>query len=175
MVSGELTPDRANHDYHGPEGTDCYMSATFNRQEAEARSICTNEGCRASSEYVLVIRSLRWREDRVEVGLVGPVLVRVDSTPVRVSAGKQRALLATMPVAAREAGCSAALHGGRHRELIAELQPLVSAEPLRERLHELLMLALYRSGQRAAALDAYRRAWRQLVDQVGIEPGPGLR
>src|SRR5260370_32346064 len=37
------------------------------------------------------------------------------------------------------------------------------------------MLALYRSGQRAAALDAYRRAWRQLVDQVGIEPGPGLR
>src|SRR5260221_1003106 len=102
MVSGELTPDRANHDYHGPEGTDCYMSAPFNRQEAESRSICTNEGCRASSEYVLVIRSLRWREDRVEFGLLGPLLVRVDSTPVRVSAGKQRVLLATMLVRANQ-------------------------------------------------------------------------
>src|SRR5260370_39971142 len=68
----------------------------FNRQEAESRSICTNEGCRARSEDVLVIRSLRWREDRVEFGLLGPLLVRGASTPGRVAAGKQRVLLATM-------------------------------------------------------------------------------
>jgi DNA-binding SARP family transcriptional activator len=83
--------------------------------------------------------------------------------------------LAEMRLDALEARIDADLHLGRHREVIAELQSLVAAEPLRERLHELLMLALYRSGQRAAALDAYRRAWRQLVDRVGIEPGPGLR
>jgi DNA-binding SARP family transcriptional activator len=67
------------------------------------------------------------------------------------------------------------LHLGRHREVISELQGLIAAEPLRERLHELLMLAWYRSGQRAAALAAYRQARRQLIDEVGIEPGPGLR
>jgi DNA-binding SARP family transcriptional activator/tetratricopeptide (TPR) repeat protein len=83
--------------------------------------------------------------------------------------------LAEMRLAAVEARVDADLHLGRHREVIAELAGLVAAEPLRERLHELLMLALYRSGQQAAALAAYRQARRQLVDQVGIEPGPGLR
>jgi DNA-binding SARP family transcriptional activator/Flp pilus assembly protein TadD len=83
--------------------------------------------------------------------------------------------LADMRLDAVEARIDADLHLGRHRDVIAELQPLVTAEPLRERLHELLMLALYRSGRRAAALDAYRHAWRQLVDRVGIEPGPALR
>src|ERR1700683_3625214 len=48
-------------------------------------------------------------------------------------------------------------------------------EPLRERVHELLMLALYRSGQQAAALAAYRNTRRQLVGELGIEPGPALR
>ncbi len=95
--------------------------------------------------------------------------------PSRVLTLAEVPRLAEMRLGALEARIDAELHLGRHREVIAELQPLAAAEPLRERLHELLMLALYRSGQRAAALDAYRRAWRQLVDQVGIEPGPGLR
>ena len=69
----------------------------------------------------------------------------------------------------------AELRLGRHAELAGELQGLVAAEPLRERLAELLMLALYRSGQQAAALAVYRAARRALVEQVGIEPGPGLR
>ncbi len=102
----------------------------------------------------------------------GPPLADV---PSRLLTETEVPRLAEMRLDALEARIDADLHLGRHREVIAELQPLVSAEPLRERLHELLMLALYRSGQRAAALDAYRRAWRQLVDQVGIEPGPGLR
>jgi tetratricopeptide (TPR) repeat protein len=62
-----------------------------------------------------------------------------------------------------------------HRELIPELEELAAAEPLRERVHELLMLALYRSGQQAAALAAYRNTHRQLVGELGIEPGPALR
>jgi DNA-binding SARP family transcriptional activator/Flp pilus assembly protein TadD len=102
----------------------------------------------------------------------GPPLADV---PSRSLTRAQVPRLAEMRLDALEARIDADLHLGRHREVIAELQPLVAAEPLRERLHELLMLALYRSGQRAAALDAYRRAWRQLVDLVGIEPGPDLR
>src|SRR5258706_651171 len=102
----------------------------------------------------------------------GPPLADV---PSRLLTETEVPRLAEMRLDALEARIDADLHLGRHREVIAELQPLVSAEPLRERLHEFLMLALYRSGQRAAALDAYRRAWRQLVDQAGIEPRPGLR
>jgi tetratricopeptide (TPR) repeat protein len=80
-----------------------------------------------------------------------------------------------MRLDAREARIDADLHLGRHREIIAELQTLAAAEPLRERLHELLMLALYRSGQQAAALRTYRQARRRLIEEIGIEPGPGLR
>jgi DNA-binding SARP family transcriptional activator/Tfp pilus assembly protein PilF len=83
--------------------------------------------------------------------------------------------LTEMRLDALEARIDADLHLGRHREVVAELQSLAAAEPLRERLHELLMLALYRSGQQAAALAAYRAARRQLVDELGIEPGPVLR
>jgi DNA-binding SARP family transcriptional activator/tetratricopeptide (TPR) repeat protein len=83
--------------------------------------------------------------------------------------------LAGMRLETAERRIDAELHLGRHREVIAELQTLTAAEPVRERLHELLMLALYRSGRQAAALGAYQQARRQLIDKLGIEPGPGLR
>jgi DNA-binding SARP family transcriptional activator/tetratricopeptide (TPR) repeat protein len=83
--------------------------------------------------------------------------------------------LAEMRLAALESRIDADLHLGRHREVTAELAALAAAESLRERVHELLMLALYRSGQQAAALAAYRQARRRLVDELGVEPGPALR
>jgi DNA-binding SARP family transcriptional activator/tetratricopeptide (TPR) repeat protein len=83
--------------------------------------------------------------------------------------------LAEMRLEAMEARIDADLHLGRHRELVPELQALAAAEPLRERVRELLMLALYRCGQQAAALATYRHARRQLIDDIGIEPGPALR
>jgi DNA-binding SARP family transcriptional activator/tetratricopeptide (TPR) repeat protein len=67
------------------------------------------------------------------------------------------------------------LAGGRHREVIGELETLVDEHPLRERLHAQRMLALYRAGRQADALEAYREARRGLVDEIGIEPGPQLR
>ena len=63
---------------------------------------------------------------------------------------------------------------GRHTELVGELESLVAAEPLRERLRGQLMLALYRAGRQADALAAYRDGRAILVGELGIEPGRAL-
>jgi YVTN family beta-propeller protein len=68
-----------------------------------------------------------------------------------------------------------ALSLGRHQELVPELERAVAAEPLDEHALMQLMLALYRSGRQADALERYREGRRTLVEQVGIEPGAQLR
>jgi DNA-binding SARP family transcriptional activator len=67
------------------------------------------------------------------------------------------------------------LDSGRHAEIIGELERVVAKEPLRERPRAQLMLALYRAGRQAEALDAYREARQVLVDELGIEPGRELK
>src|SRR5438034_4609120 len=64
---------------------------------------------------------------------------------------------------------------GRHAGLVGELDALVSEHPLRERLRSQLMLALYRSGRQAEALEAYQQARTALVEELGIEPERLLR
>ena len=64
---------------------------------------------------------------------------------------------------------------GRHTELVPELDTLVRRHPLRERLRAQLMLALYRSGRRAEALDRYDEGRRLLGEELGLEPGNRLR
>jgi predicted ATPase/DNA-binding SARP family transcriptional activator len=64
---------------------------------------------------------------------------------------------------------------GRHAELVPELEVLVAEHPLRERLRRLLVLALYRAGRQADALEAYRAARAMLIDELGLEPTPELR
>jgi DNA-binding SARP family transcriptional activator/tetratricopeptide (TPR) repeat protein len=64
---------------------------------------------------------------------------------------------------------------GRHAELAEELAPLAARHPLRERLHEQWMLALYRSGRQGEALAVYQSFHRQLDEQLGIEPSAMLR
>jgi hypothetical protein len=70
---------------------------------------------------------------------------------------------------------AAELARGREREILAELRQLVTEHPLRERLQGQLMLALYRTGRQADALEAYRRYREALVDELGLEPGADLR
>ena len=77
-------------------------------------------------------------------------------------------------LAAVELRVEADLAAGRCAELVAELQGLVAAHPWRERMHAQLMLALYRGGRQAEALEAYRHAREVLSEQLGIEPTTAL-
>jgi DNA-binding SARP family transcriptional activator len=85
------------------------------------------------------------------------------------------ARLEELRIAALEERAGADLALGRHAELVGELEALVAEHPLRERLREALMLALYRSGRQAEALEAYQDARRALVEELGINPGTSLQ
>jgi DNA-binding SARP family transcriptional activator len=87
----------------------------------------------------------------------------------------ERARLEELRLAVLEERIDEDLAAGRHAELVGELETLIAAHPLRERLHERLMLALYRSGRQAEALDAYRAARHRLTGELGLEPGAELR
>jgi DNA-binding SARP family transcriptional activator/Tfp pilus assembly protein PilF len=136
--------------------------ARFESLLAEAR-----EATRVNSWDTAAIQSraalLLWR---------GEPLSDVDSD---VLAAREVPRLAELRLQALEVRIGADLHLGRHTEVIAELQQLVAGHPLRERLHGLLMLALYRDGRQAEALAVYQEARRVLVDELGTDPGTRLR
>ncbi len=83
--------------------------------------------------------------------------------------------LEELRIAAIEERVAADLERGEHASLVPELEALVAENPLRERLREHQMLALYRAGRQAEALEAYTDARRTLADELGIDPGPALR
>jgi DNA-binding SARP family transcriptional activator len=87
----------------------------------------------------------------------------------------QRAWLEQLHSTASEERLAVDIEGGRHAEAVAELTAAVADEPYRERLWELLMLALYRCGRQADAVMVYHRVGRLLAEELGLEPGPGLR
>src|SRR5215469_15474375 len=102
----------------------------------------------------------------------GPALADVDAFPsVSAEAGR----LEEERLAALESRGEALLACGRHRDLIANLEALTTAHPLRERFWSQRMLALYRAGRQADALRAYRELRGILVAELAIEPGPELR
>ena len=101
----------------------------------------------------------------------GPVLAGV---AFEGTAAGEAARLEELRVAAAEDRIDAGLALGRHAELVGELEAMVAEHPLRERLRGQLMVALYRSGRQADALEVYQRTRAELVEQLGIEPGPQL-
>ena len=83
--------------------------------------------------------------------------------------------LEELRLSALEQRIDADLELGGSLELVAELEALIAEHPLRERLRGQLILALYRGGRQAEALETYRETRRVLVEELGIEPSPELR
>ena len=102
----------------------------------------------------------------------GPVLAEFAYEPFAQS---EIGRLEDLRLAAIEERIEADLALGRHARLIGEIETLIVANPHRERLRGQQMLALYRSGRQAEALDAYRRAHRVFVDELGITPSAALQ
>jgi DNA-binding SARP family transcriptional activator/WD40 repeat protein len=102
----------------------------------------------------------------------GPALSDVADEPF---AAPEIRRLEELRVEAAELAIAADLAAGRHQEVAAEIDGLIAEHPLRERLHAQRMLALYRCGRQADALEAYREARRTLVEEIGVEPGPELQ
>jgi DNA-binding SARP family transcriptional activator len=101
----------------------------------------------------------------------GPALADVAHEPFAQS---EILRLEDLRLVALERRIDADLELGRDAEIVAELEALVREHPLRERVRAQLMLALYRSGRQAEALEVYRQTRRLLVDELGIEPSPAL-
>src|SRR5215469_5836017 len=134
----------------------------FERLVAEGRSaLAAHQPGPAADSFRAALRL--WR---------GNALGGLDYEPfAQVEAGR----LEELRLGAVEDRIEADLALGRHADLVSELEALVASCPLRERLHGQLMIALYRSGRQAEALEAYRAARRTLVEELGLEPGPALR
>jgi DNA-binding SARP family transcriptional activator len=87
----------------------------------------------------------------------------------------QRESLHQMRRTATELLLAAEVDLGASGDTVAEITALLDQDPLNERLRELLMLALYRRGEQAHALEVYRQGVAVLSEELGIDPGPGLR
>jgi YVTN family beta-propeller protein len=102
----------------------------------------------------------------------GAPLADLDAAPF---ARVERLRLDELRLSVIEQRIEADLALGEHAELVPELETLVREHPLREPLRGQLMLALYRSGRQAEALEVYRQGRRLLSDELGLEPGEALK
>ncbi|MFE5829305.1 BTAD domain-containing putative transcriptional regulator [Streptomyces sp. NPDC056488] len=129
--------------------------------QAEAESLrSADEAVRARDTYN---KALALWDGEPLAGLPGP------------HADAQRVRLAEWRLQLCEARLDLDLELGFYAEAVSELTALTAAHPLRERLRELLVLALYRSGRQAEALAVYADTRRLLAEELGVEPRPGLR
>jgi DNA-binding SARP family transcriptional activator len=141
----------------------------------ESLDVTRFERAVAEGEQALADGRPRDAAARLREGLAlwrGPPLVDFAYEPF---AQEEIARLEDARLAALEERIEADLALGRHRAVVVELEGLVTAHPLRERLRGQLMLSLYRCGRRADALEAYRDGRRRTVEELGLEPGPELR
>jgi DNA-binding SARP family transcriptional activator len=139
----------------GPDDVDLFR---FERLLAEARALPARERADLLAEALAL-----WR---------GPALADLANEPALVL---EIGRLEDLRLSALEQRIDADLELGRHEELIPELEALIAQQPLRERLRGQLILALYRSGRQAEALETYRETRRVLVEELGIEPSAELR
>ena len=142
-------------------GHDQVDAARFERLITQARDLLQYDAAAASD---LLGQALGfWR---------GPALQELAGQPL---AQQEIARLEELRLAAVESRIDAELALGRHGEVIGELRALVAAHPLRERLQGQLMVALYRAGRQAEALEVYQQARTMLGEELGLDPEPGLQ
>ncbi len=102
----------------------------------------------------------------------GPVLADLaDASFVQA----ERTRLDDLRLTALEDRLSADLRIGRHTRVVAELEQLTGEQPFRERLQGLRMIALYRCGRQAEALQSFQQFRVQLREELGLDPGQALR
>lgn len=133
----------------------------FTEQVGRARAIAGTEPERA----VPLLRAALalWR---------GPVM---DGCALGDICAAEAVVLEENRLAALETLYDACLRANRHEEIIGELEESAAAYPLRERIADQLMVALYRAERQSEAIGVYDRVRRRLVRELGVEPGPALR
>jgi DNA-binding SARP family transcriptional activator/tetratricopeptide (TPR) repeat protein len=136
-------------------------SRVFEQGVADARRRLADHEPAAAAELLASALAL-WR---------GPALSDVPHTPFVAG---EAARLEQLRLMAVETHMATELRLGRHVDVVGELSRLVAEHPLAESLRGQLMLALYRSGRRADALETYRRGHTVLVDELGVEPSRAL-
>ncbi len=137
-------------------------AAAFERGVADGRRLLGAGQTRAALAQLDAALG-RWR---------GPALMDLRDFPFAAHAADR---FEELRVDAAEQAIAARLALGEAQSVVPPLQALIAEHPYRERLHGQLMTALYRSGQQAAALDAYTAARSRLVLDLGVEPGPELQ
>jgi DNA-binding SARP family transcriptional activator len=140
-----------------PESLDLAVAQELAAEAEKTR----NAGDRAGAR-VLIDKSLGLWDGEPLASVPGPY------------AETQRARLDEWRLQLTEARLDLDLELGAHAEAVSELTALTAAHPLRERLRELLMVALYRSGRQAEALAVYADTRRLLADELGVDPRPEL-
>jgi DNA-binding SARP family transcriptional activator len=141
-----------------PEAVDLFRFEKLRRAGQEALSA----GSAARAADALREAAALWR---------GPALGEFDEPFAAIESAR----LEELHLASIEDRIDAELALGRHTGLAGELEALVARHPLRERLRGQLMLALYRAGRQAEALEGYRGLRAMLTTELGIEPSPALR
>jgi DNA-binding SARP family transcriptional activator len=143
--------------------------------DAESFDLARFEALAATGRRLLAARDASAARRALSDALAlwrGPALADLASEPF---ARPETTRLEELHLDATENRIEADLMLGAHAQLVGELETLVGRNPVRERLRAQQMLALYRCGRQAEALQAYRDARRALVDELGIEPGKRLQ
>jgi class 3 adenylate cyclase/DNA-binding SARP family transcriptional activator len=140
---------------------DTLDAARFARLVADARALREQGDLAAAADRFRDALAL-WR---------GPALMEVASSPFATA---EAVRLDESRLVAQEERLELELACGRHRDAVADLEALVVANPLRERLWAHLMLALYRCGRQPEALRAYQELRRHLGEELWLEPSPEL-
>ncbi|MEU3772341.1 BTAD domain-containing putative transcriptional regulator [Streptomyces sp. NPDC032472] len=158
LAPGTLVTESGGYAIHTPTGTlDLGVARTLAADAEQART----GGDRALARTLLA-RALDLWDGEPLAGVPGP------------AAETERSRLVEWRLQLLETRLDLDLEVGHHAEAVSELTALTAAYPLRERLRELLMLALYRSGRQAEALAVYADTRRLLADELGVDPRPQL-